>query len=317
MNINEIVEKNKIGLVICILGCLIFFVASFFGHNYVWEDNLVLSSVFSLVATLALFFLSLFLIKFKNDPTRKGITIPEIILLTAYALLAIVSSLFVIHFINTEFAFKENIKKMGLQKVEILFDISKAYKEQTESATLQQKTQCETLVKQYGGSKNKKNKTTYRNKLTTDFGFSFGVNTDNETSLLAKCDSYKSSEDKAYDRPTSTLRSSKINEMEDIKQVFSSYSRRKVPEALKSVDEWTKSDLKILKASYPDFKYTPPDYTNVPQLNNLGETLRHPSAQNGVALGFLLLIHLMILGWYLFRSGRKLGGFLDEKYHYK
>lgn len=316
MNINEIAEKNKAGLLISVLGCLIFFVASFFGHNYVWEDNIILSLVFSFLATLALFFLSLFLIKYKNDPTRKGITIPEIVLLTGYALVAIVSSLFVMHFINTEFAFKEDIKKMGLAKVETLHDMREKYKEQTENKTLQQKTECETLVKGYVGSKNQKTKAASRGKLITEFKITFGVVV-NEASLLEGCESYKKGKDKFYNAPISSLRSSRDGDMAVIKQDFASYSRRKIPEALKSIELWIQSDFETLKSSYPEFKYVLPEYNDVPQLNDLGESLGHPNAKNGVAIVFLLLIHFMILGWYLFRRGRKLGRFLSKEDHYK
>ncbi len=316
MNINAIVENNKWGLGVSGLGCLIFFVASFFGHNYIWEDNIVLSLVFSFLSTIALFFLSLFLIKFKNDPTRKSITIPEIILLTCYIIIAIISSLFVIHFVNTEFAFKEDIKKMGLSKLDTLSDMREKYIEQTESITLGHQTECKRLVTEYLGERNDKKKIIKRDSLKEKFDFSFGVVEDKDK-FFNKCKTFKETQDDSYKKPIPKLKSSNKTEMDNIRKTFKSYTRRKITEALKLADDWILSDFNSLSAKFPDFKYDLPLNNDALQLNDLGKSLRHEKAKNGVALGFLLLIHLMILGWYLFRGGKKLGGFLDEKDYYK
>jgi len=111
-------------------GLILTLLFSFIGGLYMFSGNMLLAGLFSVIFVVAIYYL---IIKFcweKENRKRKGYPTSFYALFGLYAFINLTLSVFVLHFVNVEFFEKEEIKKIGLNKVKGLEDIYSDYETQ-------------------------------------------------------------------------------------------------------------------------------------------------------------------------------------------
>ena len=120
-------------------GLILTLLFSFIGGLYMFSGNILIAGLISVIFVVAIYYL---IIKFcweKENRKRKGYPTSFYAMFGLYAFINLTLSVFVIHFVNVEFFEKEEIKKIGLNKVKGLETIYADYEAQylTFSSTLE------------------------------------------------------------------------------------------------------------------------------------------------------------------------------------
>lgn len=116
-------------------GLILTLLFSFIGGLYMFSGNMLLAGLFSVIFVVAIYYL---IIKFcweKENRKRKGYPTSFYALFGLYAFINLTLSVFVLHFVNVEFFEKEEIKKIGLNKVKGLEEIYTDYETQYQNFT--------------------------------------------------------------------------------------------------------------------------------------------------------------------------------------
>lgn len=119
--------SSKLILLLQGVGLLLSFISIFLGALYAFSGSILIAAVTSLFFVVVMYYLITYFIKEKLKRKRKGYPNQTILLFTVYGLLSIVASFFVLHFINVEFMEREEIQRVGTQKIKGLELFYKQY----------------------------------------------------------------------------------------------------------------------------------------------------------------------------------------------
>jgi len=108
-------------------GMIVIIAASFMGGLYIFNGNMLYSMPASLFFVVAMFYLVSYFMKEKANRKRKGYPVQFYYAFTAYILLSLVVSFFVLHCFNVEFIEKKEIQRIGLSKLSCLQSVYDDY----------------------------------------------------------------------------------------------------------------------------------------------------------------------------------------------
>lgn len=109
--------KQVIGVSSMVLGLLFVFIFSYFGSIYIFKGNQVYCIAIAAIAIIIFAVLTGALSAQKARDRNKGFTITEGVLLFVYAICAIFAFGLMAHFVNLELTLKDDVKRLGREKV--------------------------------------------------------------------------------------------------------------------------------------------------------------------------------------------------------
>jgi hypothetical protein len=290
-----------------LLGVLALFLFLFFGSMYAGFD-IITSSLISILAAAAFFVLVSFLLKYKLLDNNHQVSSQEMILLPVYIVLAVIVSPIIIHSINVEILFKNEIKYLGKSKALSINDMLLAYNDTINSNLFVQKTSINADIATYFNLKpSDPGRLLIEKKLKSkpyEFDFSAKhTSADFKGLLNATKKQYldatylKLTRDLPKIKTRNALYTSKIN------NVFDSWIRLKIYSTLKEADKILADNLtqfqKMIKDQPTEFNFNVPISENLP-LEKPFELIKRSNFL--VPFMIIILIHLLILWPYLFTS---------------
>jgi hypothetical protein len=138
-------SKNFV-LLLQAVGLLLTLVSSFLGALYIFNGSLFIAFLLSMIIVVAMFYLVSYFIKEKMNKKLKGYPPMTYYLFIVYGLFSMVVSFFVIHCVNVEFFEKDEIKRIGLNKLNGLDVFYKTYDLSSQKFCDLKKTNISTLV---------------------------------------------------------------------------------------------------------------------------------------------------------------------------
>ncbi len=120
-------KTNPVIIIFGLIGLIGVTMLSSVGLLYVLHGNILVTAIISIAILASLAMLTKFLkddkIKDKTRANKK----PEIILITVYFIIAIISFPFIFHFINVDFSKKNELKTAGIEKAKTITDLIEEY----------------------------------------------------------------------------------------------------------------------------------------------------------------------------------------------
>jgi hypothetical protein len=99
------------------IGLLLTMLSTFLGALYIFKGNYLYAFPISILFVVVMYYLVTYFMKEKEKKRRKGYPAKTYYFFIIYGLMSIVVSFFVLHFVNVEFFEKEEIKKIGQNKL--------------------------------------------------------------------------------------------------------------------------------------------------------------------------------------------------------
>jgi len=109
------------------MGLLLTMLTTFLGALYIFKGNYFIAFPISILFVVMMYYLVSYFIKEKEKKKRKGYPPKTYYFFVLYGLLSMVVSFFVLHCVNVELFEKEEIKKIGLLKLQGLEEFHKEY----------------------------------------------------------------------------------------------------------------------------------------------------------------------------------------------
>jgi hypothetical protein len=281
--------------VICILLC------SFFGFLYFFKGNEVISGILSAFISFILVILTHNMVRYKMAPTKTGVSIQERVLLFFYLITAIANAPILIHFVNTEFVLKDQIRSNANDKIAVILDMQKSYMRSVEQECSNMNREISALVTAYiNGDKST------RSKLNTKYGFNFTLESLKTTVQFQDIlkEQQKNAVNTYRQKLTKDLDAFNIeneNYTQNARNIINSWDRLRLNSTFYDLDNHIRSNNNFYKERLSSFTY-PESNTNSLDLSNPMQMITNKDAMLFFPFLILLLFHVLVLWPYIISS---------------
>jgi len=309
----ELKKASTISKLFNALGALALTILTTIGLFYVFHGNLIIVGILFIVILVGIMLISKYLIdnKLKKRSGTKSETMdtridnrkPEYILLSLYFLIGIVLFPFIYHFIDVDFARKNELRIAGITKVKSITDLKIAYNDVVQDSINKKIMQIESIEKAYFFNKN--NAST-RNELLGFLNNNPSVLEDEDTKLKGEIKRIKHKVPVIFEENYGLGNvETEINEyVEKASFVFEKWKMKDVSKYFLEIDKKFDEYYIIMTNKIPGFSFNKPksEEFNVdsPLYSLLNGTISR------IFLVFIFVMFLMVLTlWEYFNTGRK------------
>ena len=293
-------------------GLILTLLFSFIGGLYMFSGNILIAGLISVIFVVAIYYL---IIKFcweKENRKRKGYPTSFYAMFGLYAFINLTLSVFVLHFVNVEFFEKEEIKKIGLNKVKGLEEIYTDYETQYQTFTSTLESQFITNIYALkGGANASVTATLNAAPFNCDEGCINNLKSQpNLAQALQKRTAYLNEEFAL--KPTELIGDDKVAYFEKAKQNISNWNRMEITNTLEQLNLKITADNEALNNELKS-RTVNTCQLSVPQKSFMQNTLiNHPIDLAKKHLGassiiVILLFQMFILLPYFLTKGRQFG----------
>lgn len=285
------------------LGLLIIALSCFNGSLYIFKDNFLFSVIFTLLILAILLLLVYWISGAKERKDNKGFTRIEGVGLFFYVLAAIVSFIFMAHFINVNLILKDDIVKTSLSKLNELEGMVDAYEKKVDEVAEEMEAGTENLIRDY--------KTSNRYPMLRDSMLQYGIRVKEPQLVESEVNAAQIANVDAAKRGIPDLRHDNDDFYAKKERVLIDWSASELQQTLEDIDERLSGNYSRLREQFVSqstppnhkwnahtFEYTLPA-TNTVQLNEPFTLMEAPGYNLGLPLIASLFVHIFILSPYL------------------